>query len=348
MNRHHLRELQDVHTYPCLTITMPTHRTAPDNRQDPIRVKNLVNEATNRLLGEFSKREVAPLLERLEALVAAIDYRHTLDGLVLAVNRDMAREYVLPFELTERVVVDDSFFIRDLVHAYNRTRRYWVLSLSEQLTRLYLGTREHLEEVTAAGFPHADDRPGRRRAAAGRTWGQQVALSGRSSPAVLSRSRSGAQPVHHRGSVAAGARRRRSASGVLPRGLVAQRRDPRNARRQLRPSDGARYREDHLATGEGGFHRPPQGGARSAGDRGRPASGRVDARRGLAPRSTWKRRAPDCRGGVRTKPARITDTGLLDLQVGDPKAPDVLDDAVDEVITTVLTKGGRVVFVERW
>src|SRR5215510_9475882 len=140
MNRHDLHELQGVHSYPCLTITLPTHRTSPDNKQDPIRVKNLVTEGTNRLLGEFSKREVAPLIDRLNTLVAAIDYANTLDGLVLAVNRDMAREYVLPFTLNERVVVDDTFFTRDLVHALNRTQRYWVLSLSEQPTRLYAAT----------------------------------------------------------------------------------------------------------------------------------------------------------------------------------------------------------------
>ena len=63
MNLHDLHELQNVHTYPCLTITLPTHRTSPDNKQDPIRVKNLVTEGTNRLLGEFSKREVAPLIQ---------------------------------------------------------------------------------------------------------------------------------------------------------------------------------------------------------------------------------------------------------------------------------------------
>ena len=89
MNRHDLHELQDVHNYPCLTITLPTHRTSPDNKQDPIRVKNLVTEGTKRLLGEFSKREVAPLLERLNTLVEAIDYNYTLDGLVLAVNGEM-------------------------------------------------------------------------------------------------------------------------------------------------------------------------------------------------------------------------------------------------------------------
>jgi hypothetical protein len=58
MNRSDLRQLQGVNEYPSLSILLPTHRTAPDNQQDPIRVKNLVAEAKNRLLGEFSQREI--------------------------------------------------------------------------------------------------------------------------------------------------------------------------------------------------------------------------------------------------------------------------------------------------
>ena len=46
------------------------------------------------------------------------------------------------------------------------------------------------------------------------------------------------------------------------------------------------------------------------------------------------------------QPARLNEWGQLDLNVDDPTAPDVMDDAVDEVITTVLGKGGQVVFVE--
>ena len=45
------------------------------------------------------------------------------------------------------------------------------------------------------------------------------------------------------------------------------------------------------------------------------------------------------------QPARINEWGQLDLNVDDPTAPDVMDDAVDEVIATVLDKGGQVVFV---
>ena len=46
------------------------------------------------------------------------------------------------------------------------------------------------------------------------------------------------------------------------------------------------------------------------------------------------------------QPGRVNNLGLLDLSVENPQAPDVLDDAVEEVVTLALEKGGRVVFVE--
>ncbi len=83
MNRSDVYLLQKIRAYPCLTIILPTHRTAPGSRQDHLLLKNLIAEATNRLLGEFNKRDVEPLLKRLEDLAGSIDFNHSLDGLAL-------------------------------------------------------------------------------------------------------------------------------------------------------------------------------------------------------------------------------------------------------------------------
>lgn len=123
MNRADLQTIQSYQGYPSLTITLPTHRTSPDNKQDPIRVRNLVTQMTNRLLEEFSRREVEPLLKALDELVNEIDYRYTLDGLVIFVNQDVAQKHYLPFTLPERVIIDENFFTRDLVFALNRSPR---------------------------------------------------------------------------------------------------------------------------------------------------------------------------------------------------------------------------------
>ncbi|HOE70850.1 MAG TPA: hypothetical protein PLE10_04665 [Brevefilum sp.] len=160
MNRHDVRLVQQIMGYPCVSITLPTHRTAPENRQDPVRVKNLVREAVNRLLNEFPKREVEPILISLEKLAEDIDYNYLLDGLVLYANQDFSRSFVLPFTVPERVVIDDTFLTRDLVYALNHTTRYWVLSLSEKPTRLYEGTLDNLVEIQNGNFPMEHTMPG--------------------------------------------------------------------------------------------------------------------------------------------------------------------------------------------
>ncbi len=161
MYRQEILDLAGKGSYPSLTITLPTHRTSPDNRQDPIRLKNLVAEAAARLTAELGKREVAAVLRSLEELAETVDHTYNLDGLALFVSAEGAHAYSLPFSLPERVIVDERFFTRDLVYAYNRSPHYWVLALSEQPTRLFLAFRDDLEELTAgSAFPMTHGGPG--------------------------------------------------------------------------------------------------------------------------------------------------------------------------------------------
>ncbi|WP_217481715.1 hypothetical protein [Nostoc sp. TCL240-02] len=84
ITRQALKQLQFLSNVPALSILLSTHRTSPDNKQDPIRVKNLVDEATKRLATEFTNHELEPLLKRLETLVSELtiatrwmDWRYT-------------------------------------------------------------------------------------------------------------------------------------------------------------------------------------------------------------------------------------------------------------------------------
>src|SRR5271165_4035345 len=59
-----------------------------------------------------------------------------------------------------RVVIDESFAIRDIVFSMKHIHRYYVLVLSEQPTRLYDGFRDSLSEVEDYGFPFTHEGPG--------------------------------------------------------------------------------------------------------------------------------------------------------------------------------------------
>ena len=155
MRRVDLRSLTTREHYPSVSILMPTHRAHPENQQDRIRQKNLIEEARQRLGEEVGKRPSWPLLDRLEELADQIDWRTSQDGLVLYASEEFAAAYQLPFTVEPRVTIDKTFDTRDIVYALHRMPRYRVLALAEQPTRLFEGTGEALTEVRNGGFPLA-------------------------------------------------------------------------------------------------------------------------------------------------------------------------------------------------
>ena len=153
MNRNEILKLQSIKEYPSLSILSPTHRTFPENQQDIIRVKNLIKEAKNRLQKEFGKPESEDLIKKLEDIAEDIDYKNALDGLAVFINKQVSKIFYLPFNVIERVIIDETFATRDLVFAINRSPRYWVLALSEKPTRLFEGFRDTLNEIKNDDFP---------------------------------------------------------------------------------------------------------------------------------------------------------------------------------------------------
>lgn len=152
LSRSELTAFQTHRDYPSVSILAPTHRTAPSNKQDPIKVKNLVRKAIDRLHGEFAKREVAAIVNNLQELVRKVDWEHTLDGLALFASRTKSAAVSLPFRVKPRAVIDETFATRDLVYAYNRAVPYRVLLLSHTV-RLYDAWTTVLDERTAKPFP---------------------------------------------------------------------------------------------------------------------------------------------------------------------------------------------------
>lgn len=158
LSRADIQALQSHRDYPSISILAPTHRTAPLNKKDPIKVKNLVAKAIVRLHGEFTKREVAGIVKNLRDLVRNVDWQHTLDGLALFASRQQSTAVSLPFRVKPRAMIDETFATRDLVYAFNRAAPYRVLVLGHTV-RLYDAWTTVLEEHTQP-FPLEHRGPG--------------------------------------------------------------------------------------------------------------------------------------------------------------------------------------------
>jgi Bacterial archaeo-eukaryotic release factor family 3 len=151
-----LADLRAPRRFPAVSVILPTHRTYPENRQDPIRLRNLLDEASIRLREENVERDVArEVVSALDHAAADVDLTRAAETLVLlAASGGEQHSFVLPYvHAKERVVIGQSFATRDLIAASEHVWNYWVLALSEQSCRLWSGAGEELAEAALRGFP---------------------------------------------------------------------------------------------------------------------------------------------------------------------------------------------------
>ncbi|GAB4479711.1 MAG: hypothetical protein Kow0088_20890 [Anaerolineales bacterium] len=345
MNKHDVLLLQQISGYPLVTITLPTHRTAPDNQQDPIRVKNLVSQAVERLLSEFAKREVEGVLRNLDQIANQIDYRNTLDGLALFVHQEFSRLFYLPFPLKERVVIDQSFYTRDLVFALNRMKRYWVLVLSENPTRLFEGVWKALDEIREGGFPMVHEGPG----------------GAEPLPGGFGIRKSHIRDEYHRKFFRQVDQALKPFLADDPLPLVVVGVD-----RYLAFFDEVTDHQDKiLTTLTGNYDQTPAHELAQlvwplvelnlAEERKRylvELEKAIGERKVLTTIGEIWRYAQEGRGKLLLVeenfhyPAKLDESGHILLPADDPSAPGVIDDAVDEIIEAVLSHGGQVRFLE--
>lgn len=142
----------------CVSLILTTHRTHPENQKDAIQLKNLIAEANQRLQSEFDNDVASRYTAKLQKIADSIDHSHNDRGLMLFVNDDVEEYLRLPMEVTDRVIIDDTFATRPIVRAMKMDSDYFVLVLSRSSARFIQASSDQvIEEVKSDIFPITDN-----------------------------------------------------------------------------------------------------------------------------------------------------------------------------------------------
>lgn len=133
---------------PFITLYQPTHRHRPENKQDLIRFKNLVQEIENSLREKYNKKKIEEIMKPFYSLAEdRLFWNHTLDGLAILRAGDKCTIYNLQRPVKELALVSDSFHIKPLIRIFQSADRYHLLGLSRNEFTLYEGNRYGFEEI---------------------------------------------------------------------------------------------------------------------------------------------------------------------------------------------------------
>ena len=133
---------------PLISLYQPTHRNRPDNKQDIIRFKNLVQKIEGSLKQKYPKREIPELLKPFRQLAEdKLFWNNTTDGLAILANKNKCVVYKLERPVEELSVVANSWYIKPLIRAFQSARKFHILGLNRKEFALYEGNRYGFREI---------------------------------------------------------------------------------------------------------------------------------------------------------------------------------------------------------
>jgi hypothetical protein len=155
--RSELDVLMTTEDRPWVSIFMPTHRPGAEGHQDPIRLKNLVRQAEERLLALGVRTpDAKKLLGGPQKLLGDdLFWREQQEGLALYCAPSFFRSYRLPLRFDETLVVGGRPYVRPLLPLFTTQCRFFVLALSQQHVRFFSAARHSITELPLNGVPHS-------------------------------------------------------------------------------------------------------------------------------------------------------------------------------------------------
>ncbi len=145
--------LQAIESYPAVTLLMST---TPGSRMlpgDAERLLMLAREAEARLAGESLPGVRGTILRPLADLAEDAGHGPATEAIAIFVSAATRAVVHLNLLVAERVVIDPTFATRDLVRALHRTPRHVVLTLSQHEARLFEGVGADLRPAPGRLFP---------------------------------------------------------------------------------------------------------------------------------------------------------------------------------------------------
>ncbi len=140
---------------PAVSIFLPTHVAGREVRQDPIRMRNLLNTARSALEeGGLDGRDAMAVLQPGYDLVEDGEFWwHQAEGLAVFLANGRTLIHKLPVAVDEAVHVDDRFHVRPLLPVLEADGRFAVLAVSLKNATFYEATRYGMEPVPVDRLP---------------------------------------------------------------------------------------------------------------------------------------------------------------------------------------------------
>lgn len=145
-----LREIIEVpHYRPALSIILPVDPDISLKEELAHTLKTTADKAELALKELYPKEQCELVSQKLQALIGELEIPVKKKGLALFVSPLFTKVYYLDGAVTEKLIIDESFEIRDLLYNAKQEIQFIVVMLSGNGSKVFLGDRTTLKPLSS-------------------------------------------------------------------------------------------------------------------------------------------------------------------------------------------------------
>jgi len=158
-------ELIGVHFMPAVSIVLPFDPKMCVKPEIEHRLKIALGKVSRQLRDEFPDEKAIPVIEKLTRLIENLNYHTHKKSIAIFASLTVEKVFYLDISVEEKIIIDESFEIRDLVLNKINTVQYLILLVNTENSHMFLASSLSFILIKSNLPDHADyygrDLPGK-------------------------------------------------------------------------------------------------------------------------------------------------------------------------------------------
>jgi len=142
--------------YPSVSVIMSIDIKVNPKKEIDQHLKRLLKNCIQELSKTYPQEITDPVVDKLKYVFQNLDYANIKKSVAIFVSPIFEKIFYLDMPLEERIVIDDSFEIRDLIYSKNNLHKYLLIVLSSKSAVIYLGNSHSMvviDKIKAVDLP---------------------------------------------------------------------------------------------------------------------------------------------------------------------------------------------------
>jgi len=141
-------DIIDVVKYlPCVSVIIPFDPKMGQKSAIESRLRSAMNKVKKELQENYPDEKALPVFQKLSSLIQNLNYGTHKKSIAVFVSPLVEKVFYLDMPVKEKIALDESFEIRDVVYTKKEMSKFLVLVLSNKFSNIFLGDSAEFKRI---------------------------------------------------------------------------------------------------------------------------------------------------------------------------------------------------------